>query len=770
MLHRAYCGLSLIAIGFTGTIGQGQTINSDHSPDSFRPDILHAGKDSTRGSSELPVEGGVRTTLPEVDETLAMPVALESPLHVAGKSPGAVVTWLSLDSHGYRALRSAEQVILKDFVLDADCRVDLELRRMTVFADDARIVLGTPAGNVTAPRPDVAVFRGRVVGDSQSRVFLGLSPHGANGFIEYAGERYVVSSTREVGQGRAVVYNLTRLPPGAIHWRQFDCPVCDSVGHSTDPRSRYDRSGDVDTMLRESAGTKTHIEGQRRRQGIVDGQSWSSTGSASRLIQIAIETDWELTALFDGDTDAAGAYIGTLVGAASEIYTRDVDTELQISFLRLWATSDDVWDDDLDIYELWFVYREYWDANMTDVERDVGHLVSGREPFFGLGDFRALCLDIGGYGISGVHGYFPYPLEDHHEQNVDPYVFAHELGHNFGAVHTFETEPPIDLCVSGDCSVAPNGTIMSNCFRCPGGFTNIVLQFHPRMIDEYMLPYLVYQSQCPFSVPEPTIVRHPVDDSVCVGSALTLRVDPGGAFPLQFQWRKDGEDIPGATESELVIIPATAADEGDYDVLVSNDYGSVVSDPASVTIFECGPPMILYAGCRQFTLTFEIPPSVSTPVALLLSSLAFPCLPKYVSADGTLVDAPEFHVADAWGVITLGAPGLVGPSTEYELQTDTGISGQPYLSEPVVFTTAVWGDVVGEFAGASWTSPNGRVDFIDILSIVEGFKNVPTAPPLGWIDLYPWEVDELIDFNDIVCDVDAFRGYAYPYPAPDPCP
>ena len=66
--------------------------------------------------------------------------------------------------------------------------------------------------------------------------------------------------------------------------------------------------------------------------------------------------------------------------------------------------------------------------------------------------------------------------------NWDFIVVTHELGHNFGADHTHEYCPPIDTCqdhCEGAAACGSQGTLMSYCHLCPGGITNIDLEFDP---------------------------------------------------------------------------------------------------------------------------------------------------------------------------------------------------------------------------------------------------------------------------------------------------
>lgn len=67
------------------------------------------------------------------------------------------------------------------------------------------------------------------------------------------------------------------------------------------------------------------------------------------------------------------------------------------------------------------------------------------------------------------------------------------------------------------------------------------------------------------------------------GTNVTLTVTAFGVPPLAYQWRLGGVPIPGATATNYSIASLTGTNSGYYDVVVTNPYGTAISDPAAVT-------------------------------------------------------------------------------------------------------------------------------------------------------------------------------------------
>lgn len=88
----------------------------------------------------------------------------------------------------------------------------------------------------------------------------------------------------------------------------------------------------------------------------------------------------------------------------------------------------------------------------------------------------------------------------------------------------------------------------------------------------------------------PNITRHPQGQSVNQGREVTFVVEVSGTAPFTYQWRKNGQNITGATAATYTISGLQANDAGDYDVVVSNVNSSVNSFVA--TLFVNVPPSI----------------------------------------------------------------------------------------------------------------------------------------------------------------------------------
>ena len=367
------------------------------------------------------------------------------------------ITGAQVSHETLAAVLPGEHVRVEKFAVPG-AQVDLELDRVEVLTENARLELGTSDGIVDLERPDVVILTGIVAGKPDSQAYIAVSPYGTNGFISLDGDLISISTG----------------------------PYAQDKNLNTALRSAYMNDLiDPDAGAAQFCGYENGDARYEPNGGAIEYPHTDGRGSTCRIASVAIETDWEYNSrLFGGNSNAAAAYVVSLMGAISEIYERDFNVRLAVPFLRIWDDDSDPYSpaqgDPLD------QVRDYWNANMGGVDRTITHFFTGRQDtsYGGVAYLSVLCNGSYGYGVSAhLSGSFPYPLVDYNHGNWDVIVAAHEMGHNFGSPHTHDFNPQIDGCGTGDCSHAFGGTIMSYCHTCAGGLSNIQLSFHPRVID-----------------------------------------------------------------------------------------------------------------------------------------------------------------------------------------------------------------------------------------------------------------------------------------------
>jgi hypothetical protein len=82
----------------------------------------------------------------------------------------------------------------------------------------------------------------------------------------------------------------------------------------------------------------------------------------------------------------------------------------------------------------------------------------------------------------------------------------------------------------------------------------------------------------------PSIAEQPESETSYDGETVILSVEAEGQGPFEYQWKKDGIDIEGATNSAYTIDNASSDNDGDYTVVVSSTSGSVTSAVAALLI------------------------------------------------------------------------------------------------------------------------------------------------------------------------------------------
>jgi glucose/arabinose dehydrogenase len=89
----------------------------------------------------------------------------------------------------------------------------------------------------------------------------------------------------------------------------------------------------------------------------------------------------------------------------------------------------------------------------------------------------------------------------------------------------------------------------------------------------------------------PHIITQPANATVAEGQPASFTLTASSASPLTYQWQRDGVDLPGENSATLTIGATQLSDNGaTFVCIVSNDFATVSSQPAELTIVAGSPP------------------------------------------------------------------------------------------------------------------------------------------------------------------------------------
>jgi hypothetical protein len=117
----------------------------------------------------------------------------------------------------------------------------------------------------------------------------------------------------------------------------------------------------------------------------------------------------------------------------------------------------------------------------------------------------------------------------------------------------------------------------------------------------------------------PSIITDPISQSATSGDTVVFTVNAGGTGPLSYQWYFNGtQPLANQTSSSLTLNNVTPAQTGGYSVVVSNEFGTVTSGVAQLSVG--GIPVIITNPQSQVvtsggTASFSVLAQGTTPFA-----------------------------------------------------------------------------------------------------------------------------------------------------------
>jgi hypothetical protein len=278
-----------------------------------------------------------------------------------------------------------------------------------------------------------------------------LTPHDMRGSAYRAEEVGADGLLHTLAQGPLVTYRGQAL--GEENWqarftiteeRMEGAILTDTESYYLEPASRYSTSASghefvfyraADLLAMPDTHCGVPLSGlvseeagrvwDKRSTVRVEGSILPDASSQLRVVEIATDADLAFVTKFGGSA-AANNEILTVLNVVDGIYERELKLTFQVVYQHDWTTADPYTSTTLQ--DVLNDFKNYWNANLGVIHRDLAHLWTGRS-FTG----------VAGYAYTGVVCLTPansYGVTTYEPGNGMFVITAHEIGHNFSASHT----------------------------------------------------------------------------------------------------------------------------------------------------------------------------------------------------------------------------------------------------------------------------------------------------------------------------------------------
>ncbi len=365
--------------------------------------------------------------------------------------PGAAADELQAELIDWLATAGPGEVRRFDgAVLDHAVAGPIRLERTVLRSPGARVVVIEDGRITLAVTPERRAFSGSSRDDERLRIGLLFDPdgQGIRGAISGPGGLQTVERPAHEAGAAIVVRDLDALQGGG-DGLDFSCASS-------------------------SLSTAAMAAGKRADPAPASGR----TRGALRYGVLAIDTDKEwLNKRFGNNVNAASQWIEELMLISNTIFESQLDLRLLQGDTVLRVGSDPYAGSQADQAFL-EEFGGHWQTHHAGTPRTHAALISGRSSSpnsaAGIAWVNSYCATQpqgGSYSLNLLfHG-------AHVPVGASARVFAHEIGHNLGSVHTHCYSPPIDQCFAAEsgcysgptsCPAGGSGTLMSYCNSSSG--------------------------------------------------------------------------------------------------------------------------------------------------------------------------------------------------------------------------------------------------------------------------------------------------------------
>jgi len=247
-----------------------------------------------------------------------------------------------------------------------------------------------------------------------------------------------------------------------------------------------------------------------------------------------------------------------------------------------------------------------------------------------------------------------------------------------------------------------------------------------------------------------SIVSQPLSQTNILGGTATLTVTGTGDPPIAYQWLFNGEPIPGAVETNLVLTGLQTTNAGNYSVVLVNPNQSVTSSVASLTVLL--PPEIATQPQNSTNLIgstaiFSATAAGSAPLSYrwLLNGAGLTNGPRVTGATSPAlqITAVQFTDSGAYSLMASNPAGVV--TSAVALLTITGPPG--IVTQPASKQVALGG--TASFAvAASGTPPLGYQWFRGGQPLANGGNITGAATPV--LTIQPVQAADAGNYSAVV--------------------
>jgi hypothetical protein len=245
-----------------------------------------------------------------------------------------------------------------------------------------------------------------------------------------------------------------------------------------------------------------------------------------------------------GGAANANNEILNILNQVEGVYQTELSVSFEVVYQHTWDTSSDPYSSTSPSTTLQ-EFTDYWNMHFSAVNYDLAHLWTGKDmdgSTVGIAWKEAVCFRSFAYGVSQKLTGTPAKF----------ILTAHEMGHNFGASHPDQENPPHSECAT----TIMNSSISSSLSFC---------QFSRDQINGYLAEH----SSCLGSGPE-TVGPSNLTATVVSASQVGLSWQDNSSNELGFKiQRKIGAD---GTWSQIEITAANVVSYADMDLNANTTY------------------------------------------------------------------------------------------------------------------------------------------------------------------------------------------------------